>query len=178
MLIRVDHITEKGLPLKVQRGASWVTNILEIVTGTEELSLNKDIEIDCNVTKVQKDISVSGLMRFGIKTVCYRCLKEVELDLQTDIDLILKPKHEFENDQTDIRHDPYEGESVDLSDYFREQIAISLPSRVVCRDICEGLCSECGTDLNVERCNCQKGLNGSAFKVLKDIKFENNLGRT
>lgn len=178
MLIKIDHITEKGLHLKVQKGASWVTNISEIVNGTADLSLNKDIEIDCNVTKIQKGISISGLMQFGIKTICYRCLKEVKLNLKTDIYLILTPEHEFESDQVDIRHDSYEGESVDLSDYFREQIAMNLPSRVVCKDICEGLCSECGADLNVERCNCQKSLNNSAFTVLKNIKFENNFGRT
>ncbi len=177
MLIKVDHITDKGLQIKVQKGASWVTNIPEIVNGTLELNLNKEIEIDCTVTKVLKDIKINGLMRFGIQTVCYKCLKEVELDLHTDIELILTPKDEFKDDQTDIGHDCYEGESVDLSDYFREQVAINLPSRVACKKTCKGLCCECGADLNVGKCSCKKGLQNSAFMALKDIKISDNSRR-
>ena len=171
MLIRIDDITDSGLEIKTQRSANWVTNIPEIVNKTKGLSLNKVIDINCNVTKVLKEISVNGLIQFGIVTQCSRCLREVELDLKTDISLTLTPKEENEDTGGGIDHEVYEGESIDLSNYFREQIAMNLPYRVVCREDCKGLCPKCGVDLNFEKCSCERSLNDSAFSVLKGIKL-------
>ena len=171
MLIRIDDITDGGLKIETQKSATWVTNIPEIVNETKELRLKKDIDISCNVTKVLKEISVNGLIQFGIRTQCSRCLKDVELDLNTDIKLTLTPKDEVDDNAEGIDHEVYEGESIDLSNYFREQIAMNLPYRVVCNESCKGLCSKCGKDLNIEICDCEKSLNDSAFAVLKGIKF-------
>ena len=171
MLIRIDDITEGGLQIKTQKSANWVTNIPEIVNETKELSLNKSIDIDCIVTKVLKEISVNGSIQFGIKTRCSRCLKDVELDLNTNINLILTPNDDVEDKSGDIDLEVYEGESIDLTNYFREQIAMNLPYRVVCKESCKGLCSKCGVDLNIEKCSCDKSLNDNAFSVLKDIKL-------
>ena len=170
MLIRIDDITECGLQIKTQKSANWVTNIPEIANGTKELSLNKNIRIDCNITKILKEISVSGLVQFGIRARCSKCLKDIKRDLKADIDLTLTPKDKFKDNQIDIDHEFYEGESIDLSDYFREQIAMNLPYKVICEESCKGLCAECGVDLNIEECGCERGLNDSAFAVLKYIK--------
>ena len=171
MLIRIDDITAGGLQIKTQKNANWVTNIPEIVNKTKELSLKRNINIDCNVTKVLKEISVKGNIQFGIITQCSRCLKEVEVDLMTDISLTLTPKDENEEDVSDIDHEVYEGESIDLSNYFREQIAMNLPYRVVCNEDCKGLCPKCGVDLNIKNCSCEKSLDNSSFSVLKGIKL-------
>ena len=171
MLIRIDDITDGGLEIKTQRSSNWVTNIPEIVNEAKELSLNKDIDINCYVTKVLKEISVNGLIQFGILTQCSRCLNEVELDLKTDINLTLTPKEGDENTEGGIDHEVYEGESIDLSNYLREQIAMNLPFRVVCREDCKGLCSKCGVNLNIEECGCERKSKDSAFSVLKGNKL-------
>ncbi len=171
MLIKTDNITESGLEIKSCQSAKWVTNIPEIFNGTRELSLNKNIEIDCKATKVLKEINVNGLIRFGIKTFCHKCLKEVKLDLQADVNMTLTPKNESEDHQADIDYEFYGGKSIDLSGYFREQIAMNIPYRVICKEVCKGLCSKCGADLNVEECECKRDLEKSTFAVLKNIKI-------
>ncbi|MGI9533478.1 MAG: YceD family protein [Thermodesulfobacteriota bacterium] len=171
MLIRIDDITDGGLQIKTQKSAGWVTNIPEIVNETKELSLNKDIDIDCIVTKVLKEICVNGLIQFGIVIQCSRCLKDVDLDLKTDINLTLTPIDEVEDKTGGNDNEFYEGESIDLSNYFREHIAMNIPNKVVCKESCKGLCSKCGIDLNDKECSCEKGLGDSAFAVLKGIKL-------
>jgi len=171
MLIRIDDITDGGLHIRTQKSADWVTNIPEIFNETKELSLNKEIDINCNVRKVLKEISVDGLIQFGITTQCSRCLNEVKLELKSDVSLTLTPKDENEENIGDVDFEVYEGESIDLSNYFREQIAMNIPYRVVCKDSCKGLCSKCGADLNIEQCSCDKNSDDSAFSVLKGIKL-------
>ena len=43
---------------------------------------------------------------------------------------------------------------LDLSDVLRQYLLTSEPLKMLCRDDCQGLCPECGADLNMEKCNC------------------------
>ena len=61
---------------------------------------------------------------------------------------------------------PDEGEGVvhidtrqmlDLSDVLRQYLLTDEPLKVLCRPDCRGLCPECGSDLNSEKCNCEEG---------------------
>jgi uncharacterized protein len=44
---------------------------------------------------------------------------------------------------------------LDLSETVREELILSVPEYVLCRDDCRGLCPGCGQDLNVRSCGCQ-----------------------
>ena len=44
---------------------------------------------------------------------------------------------------------PYvSGEELDLHAWARDALALALPTQIVCREDCAGLCPECGADLN------------------------------
>jgi uncharacterized protein len=49
----------------------------------------------------------------------------------------------------------YEGEEVDLSPLFREQVVLAVPFAPLCSEDCKGLCPQCGADRNLERCDCK-----------------------
>lgn len=173
MLFNVDDITGDGLRIKTRKQSDWVTNIPELVDELSDLGLSKDIDIDLNVTRIIKEVSVNGLINFGLKAKCSRCLSDVELDLKSDVNLILTPKDELlsESGDGDLDQDFYEGDTVDISGYLRELIAISIPFNIICSEQCKGLCSNCGINLNNADCNCEKKQKKSAFAVLKDIKL-------
>ena len=173
MLFNVDDITGDGFQIKTLRKSDWVTNIPELVDEKSDLGLDKNIDFDLNVTRVIRDISVNGKINFGIRAICSRCLTEVKKDLNSDVNLILTPKDEFfaESGDEDLDHEFYEGDTVDLSGYLRELIAITIPINFICGIGCKGLCSNCGINLNNNECNCKKNERKSAFAVLKDIKL-------
>ena len=52
----------------------------------------------------------------------------------------------------------YSGHVLELDDAVRTALLLELPSRVLCKEDCKGLCSQCGTDLNINECSCQKDL--------------------
>jgi len=44
---------------------------------------------------------------------------------------------------------------LDLSETVREELILSVPEYVLCRDDCRGLCPGCGQDLNVGSSACR-----------------------
>ena len=76
-------------------------------------------------------------------------------------------------DVDDVDHETYRGDEVDLDDYLRGLIAVSLPVKVVCGEDCKGLCPKCGANLNRETCDCEKQWEDPRFAVLKKLKIIN-----
>jgi uncharacterized protein len=60
---------------------------------------------------------------------------------------------------------------IDLADVLTEQLRLQVPFQPLCKDSCKGMCANCGADLNVGRCACQKLVKNSPFSVLKDLKL-------
>ena len=49
------------------------------------------------------------------------------------------------------------GDQLDLAPMVREVIVLDAPMSPLCRDDCQGLCPECGVDLNVETVRLRRG---------------------
>jgi uncharacterized protein len=78
----------------------------------------------------------------------------------------------FELDEIDA--EPFDGKTIDLDPIVREQVLLALPVSVLCREECKGLCTVCGTDLNVKDCG-HSNLKEVDVRLakLKDIKLQN-----
>ena len=46
-----------------------------------------------------------------------------------------------------------DGESIELNEIALTDILLSLPSKILCREDCKGLCMVCGCDLNESQCD-------------------------
>jgi len=58
-----------------------------------------------------------------------------------------------------------------LSGPIRDNILLDVPLVLLCNEGCKGICSECGSDLNTNQCECQKeGEVDPRFAVLKTFK--------
>ena len=88
-------------------------------------------------------------------------------DLKTKID-------EFEEDDAFI----YDGKELNLIDIIEQTLDFNIPARILCNDDCQGLCHECGANLNKQECSCSENANDEEiidprFAKLKDI-FKND----
>ena len=83
---------------------------------------------------------------------CARCLKPVSEVLETEFRRCVTAKLEKE-DEDDEYLVATDG-SVDIGDPIREELLLSLPLRLLCREDCRGLCPKCGKDLNDGECGC------------------------
>lgn len=56
---------------------------------------------------------------------------------------------------------------IDIKPFVREEILLHFPDFPVCSAGCKGLCSVCGTNLNLSDCSCSKGSANNPFASLK-----------
>ena len=81
-------------------------------------------------------------------------------------------QNEIELLEDDMSVDFITGNEICLDDIVREQIYLSLPMKCLCREDCLGLCTLCGTNLNIGKCNCEDKKGHPGFSKLKNIKLD------
>jgi len=89
---------------------------------------------------------------FALLNVCDRCLKEFEKTYNFEFSHIVVPSLSRDNDEYIVA----DGESIELNDIAVTDILLQLPTKILCREDCKGLCMVCGCDLNESECNCLK----------------------
>lgn len=85
---------------------------------------------------------------FTLDVTCDRCLKQLERDYHYDFDHIVVPSLSGDNDDYIVA----EGESIEMNEIAVTDLLLQLPSKMLCKDDCKGLCMVCGCDLNEESC--------------------------
>ncbi len=84
---------------------------------------------------------------------CDRCFTEVEKEYTFEIvRTIVQSLENDENDEIVAVPDM----QLDLEDFCYADIVMSLPTKLLCKDDCRGLCPDCGFDLNSGDCGCSK----------------------
>jgi uncharacterized protein len=74
---------------------------------------------------------------------CMRCLKDAAPQIDVDAREVDRPGGGEELSS------PYlEDETLDLAGWARDALVLALPTRVLCREDCAGLCAVCAADLN------------------------------
>lgn len=100
---------------------------------------------------------------------CNRCLEEFARKINGHLYTSIITNKENETDENLF----LQGDMIDLSSFIEEAITLSLPMKVLCNDKCKGLCSICGENLNVKKCNCNKEKIDPRLEKLKNF-FSNN----
>lgn len=169
MIVNVSEIKDGGLSLNLTRGPGWLGGSEK----SEVASVDSDIEFHIDLLRTAGEISVRGKIGFLAIARCSRCLSDVRFDTNLEVKLILSPSDTERKEEAggEIDYETYRGRKIDLNDYMREQVNLSLPYKVVCAEDCRGLCSGCGQNLNEQQCNCETHQEDSRFAVLKDIKI-------
>lgn len=117
-------------------------------------------------------VIVRGVARTQITSPCARCLKPTVTAVEADVEEAFfrdtDGTLEVEEDQF-----KYSGHTLELDDAVRSALLLELPSRIICREDCRGLCSQCGCDLNINECSCQKDLtHKNPFSALASLLNE------
>ena len=169
MIVNVSEIKDGGLSLSLARGPGWLGGSEK----SEVVSVGSDVEFHIDLVRTGGEVSVRGEIGFLAVSRCSRCLSEVNFHTNLDVKLILSPSDAEKKMESggDVDYETYRGRTIDLNDYMREQVNLSLPYKVVCAEDCRGLCSGCGRNLNEQRCGCETRQEDSRFAVLKNIKI-------
>jgi uncharacterized protein len=103
------------------------------------------VELDLRLESVVEGVLVTGTATVELRGECVRCLGEVSEELEVDVqELFVYP----ESDATEEEASRLEGDLIDLEPLVRDGVVLDLPFQPLCRDDCQGLCVECGANLN------------------------------
>lgn len=111
--------------------------------------------------KADINILVNFVGETTLRLSCARCLEPFDYNLHLDLEEEFRPSVDIISgaELSDRGDDEAlvidEHHVLDISEVTRQAILLSLPLLPLCRDDCQGLCSNCGANKNFEQCACQ-----------------------
>jgi uncharacterized protein len=135
----------------------------------------KPLQVNLTHFRSGKDLILSGTIAGELIGACSRCLEEYVLPINRGFSVTLSPQRtmqrEVELNADELSADFYREEYLDLSALVQEETILALPSRPLCREDCRGLCSQCGTNLNLESCSCRPLWHDPRLAVLSTLRL-------
>lgn len=109
------------------------------------------ISLRGSVENLAGTVTLTCAVRARILLVCDRCLGEFEKDISVDtVHTVVRSESELIGDDDVICEDG----ALDLTELAVSDLLISLPTKILCREDCKGLCPRCGKNLNDGDCGC------------------------
>ncbi len=90
---------------------------------------------------------------FTLHVCCDRCLAEFDRDYSYEFSHVLV--RSLENDEDEYgEYVVTEADELDMDELAVTDCLLELPSKLLCKEDCKGLCPVCGTNLNEKQCDC------------------------
>jgi uncharacterized protein len=141
----------------------------------ERVSLIAPAAVNGKVRLSGNEVFVNGHVDARVEVECDRCLKPVELPVNADFTLEYISGSEYESSQAaelteaELSVSVFDGQALDVDEIVKEQILLAVPTRMLCREDCKGICPECGADRNKGDCNCTTGDTDPRWAALKNL---------
>lgn len=136
--------------------------------GTESFQILRQTPVTFVFTNFAPGkVRVEGEAEVVLNMQCSRCLKDVEQEIRLSFTVdVVSPEVPLEeaDDQTFM-----EGYQLNVESLLSNEILMSLPTKVLCRPDCKGICRVCGKDLNLGECGCDTFVPDPRMAAIKDI---------
>ncbi len=111
----------------------------------------KSVLISGEVKNSTDIVSLVAKAEFTLNLTCDRCAADFSRTFSISLEHVLVTELNDEDNDDFIVIDAFR---YDLEPLVREDILLSLPLKVLCREDCAGICHRCGKDLNDGPCDC------------------------
>lgn len=120
-------------------------------------------------------LAVNISVNAGAEAECARCLEPVSLEISGELGYLYCSRGTDELDGLDD-YMPVEteffGKVIDVMPQIRETVYTLVPTKVLCRDDCKGLCPVCGKNLNEGQCSCASDDIDPRLEALRNFTSE------
>jgi uncharacterized protein len=128
-----------------------------------------DVNFEGYFYPTDNNVTFELKIKFTIKSKCDLCGADTETNLTSDI------KECFIKDDKDADYS-YTGDTIDLKPLISERAILAIPTRILCKKSCKGLCPKCGINRNLEKCNCKINENETTECSIADLLEKYNTG--
>lgn len=116
---------------------------------------------------------LAGRVTTAVELSCSRCAEPFGMPVDAAFDLRYLPQVLAGDKVADPDDDPttafYVDDRIDLGQVVREQCYLAIPMKPLCTPECQGLCTQCGINLNTERCQCAPTWQDPRLAVLQTL---------
>ena len=152
----------------------------ELDASAHAFTINEPPHITGRVRPSGKDFHVTGELKAVVATNCDRCLNDLFIPVHETFKLVYVPadearsphgEHEVNAQELDVVY--LVDDEFDVDQLIRDQLELALPTHLLCRQDCRGLCAQCGADLNQAECQCAAPID-PRWQALADLQNKNN----
>jgi uncharacterized protein len=142
----------------------------------QDFAVAAPVALAFDIYKDKDHFRLVGRVQTTLELPCSRCLEPFKSPVDAAFDLRYHPRSqnvgegEREVEEDDLSTSFYEDETIDLGQLMREQFYLSLPMKPLCGEACNGLCPQCGTNLNRATCDCRRDWEDPRLAALKALK--------
>lgn len=165
-----------------------IINLRQLHDGQDDVTAQKRIDLNELLTmqhdilhvdeiSVRYRIDVSGdkyILRGHGDTVarfaCARCLCHFEQQMHIPFEEVFSYNEAVGEEDEDVII--LTESVVDLEQHIAENLILGFPFIPLCKEDCLGLCAVCGTDRNIESCNCNTERIDPRFEALRVLLEE------
>lgn len=170
MLIRFSEIS--------QHGSRFEFHEIRGLAGQQDFEISGPVRAECAIErKGDLKVAVRGRVEVEIFVPCDRCLRSFPFRVNAEFQQLFAVESEdswrvkeMDSAPVDLETEVLDEPVIDLDDVLRQQVYLAIPVKKLCIETCQGLCLQCGVNLNETACVCAKGNKESPFAVLAQLK--------
>ncbi len=105
----------------------------------------REVPVRLDISRTMGGYALRLRMTVPLDGPCMRCLEPAERVIDVDAREVDQPGAGDDDELTS----PYvDRDELDLRSWARDALVLALPTQIICRDECRGLCPVCGENLN------------------------------
>lgn len=143
--------------------------------GPDLYVFDEPVTWDVEISNTGNGLYMTGKAHASGVTSCARCLEDVRIDFESDIEeyFTLDPRAIGDGEDADDDECLTIGEdrTIDMEPIAIAALVLDMPLVPLCSDDCQGLCAHCGANLNEGPCSCETDEvdETNPFAVLKNL---------
>ncbi|MGH9874272.1 MAG: YceD family protein [Pyrinomonadaceae bacterium] len=133
----------------------------ELVLEDDRVRLLKAPTVSGKIRQQGARVHLSGQVTALAQVECDRCLKLVELPIDSHFNLEYVTAEDYRAQQAielteeDLDLSVFDGDAIDIDGLVKEELLLAVPDHVLCDESCKGMCPVCGVDRNSVDCECE-----------------------
>ena len=151
----------------------------ELVLEDERVTILEPPVVSGEIRQKGQRLRVTGTVLGRVKVECDRCLRPVEISVDSKFDVEYVTAVDYQAQQAlelteaDLNLSVFDGEGLEIDELVKEELLLAIPDQVICSEDCKGMCAVCGVDKNLIDCNCETREVDPRWSALKELKTLN-----
>jgi len=133
----------------------------------EMYHFDEPLKVSGSVSNNGKSLILKANCSGYMTTQCARCMKDIKVSIDFEIDENLVQDNEEVNEDDDVIL--FSEPQIDIDDIVADCFLMNVEGKYLCKEDCQGLCQQCGADLNEGECGCSQDNIDPRWAALVDI---------